>query len=64
MYSFLLEMQDTELLDAEFLLAQIDQTINEALNIDINFINDLLIDIEVDAMELLSAIFPDKLSVY
>lgn len=63
-YSFLLEMQDTDILDAEFLLAQIDKNINETLNIDEVFINELLIDIELDAMALLSAIFPDISSIY
>ena len=64
LYSFLLEVHDSDVLDAAFLLEQVAQPIQQHLKLDEDFINELLIDIEIDAMELLSAIFPNSLAVY
>jgi HD-like signal output (HDOD) protein len=63
-FSFLLEQSDTEVLSAGDLINQIDPQINLHLGLDQDFLSELLLDIEMDAMEILAAVFPDSMVIY
>lgn len=49
---------------AETYLARVNPAINEALNIDKNTIDDILFEIEMDALEILGIIFPKSSLIF
>lgn len=62
--SFMLELSIDKALESKAILSLIDPHIRQYLGLNRSFINELLLDIELDAMEILGAIFPNSSVIY
>jgi len=78
-YSYLLEQEDNQTLEdngqnagendpaiatADMYFNKVDNKINQALMIDPEIIDNILFEIELDALDILSIVFPDSMSIY